>query len=241
VNSRQMWNLMRVVVALSLAVQSLVSFAAIPINAKSAAPIEAQQAELFVPSVSTLQPTPLATLLPTPVPTAAAFASPLPTPQPTLAPTPLPVTGTLSLTVTQALVDVRGARVTTADQHVQLDVPPGLFQRSTRLNITPRAAATNASVDLKMQFDLTAQDVASNTLISAFTQPVTLTVNLNGVIDRSQLKPTQHLALFYKTDNPDAPWSELLDAREVAPGIVQAPLAHFSTYAAGTSSNESLG
>jgi RHS repeat-associated protein len=68
-----------------------------------------------------------------------------------------------------------------------------------------------------------------------------LTVDLNGLIDRAQLQPYEHLSIFYRTDNPDAPWSELVDAREVERGVVQVPLAHFSVYAAGVNGDAPAG
>lgn len=64
-NSRRMWNLIRVVVAVSLILQSVVSFSAIPVSAKAATPVEAramaepvevQNAEPFVSPVVTPQP-----------------------------------------------------------------------------------------------------------------------------------------------------------------------------------------
>ena len=224
-NSRQLWNLMRVVVALSLVIQSLASFAAVPINAQRAAPLEARQAEPFVSPVSTPPPTPAATLLPTLVPDATVFASPLPT--------PLPVTGTLSLTATQALLDVRGGRVTSHDQRVRLDVPPGLFQRSTRLSITPRVQVSLTESDQpRLEFDLDAFDVAANSRLSRFSQMLTLTVNLSGVIDLAQIPSNMYVALYtVNAEGNQVPvWPLQIDA---AAGTISAQIDHFSSWGAG--------
>jgi len=190
-----------------------------------------------------------------PIVTATPFASPLSTPQPSPTATPQPtsagsslitgsagVTTSISLIPTQGLMGAAGGRLHSTDGRFQIDVPPGLLKTSMRLNITPRRlSAVRDAGDPRVQFDLDAFDTLSNTAVITFDQPLTLTVDVRGLIDRSTLKDTEHLVILRKTDNLDAPWAELIDTVEITPGVLQVPLQHFSTYALDSTGNESNG
>jgi RHS repeat-associated protein len=160
------------------------------------------------------------------------FDSPLPTPipqpLPTITPTPQPITSTVIVSATEAVVDARGGRVATGNRRVQLDVPPGLFQRSTRVKIAPRVTGSGS---LKVQFDLTAREVTSGAELTEFAQPITLTVDMRNLPD---FTPEQNWFLAYQDPaNPNV-WHKVDSEWQDAAGIVQARITHFSTWGAGS-------
>jgi RHS repeat-associated protein len=103
------------------------------------------------------------------------------------------------------------------------------------LSLTPQRVAADAPRGMAAQFDLSANDATTGAALTAFERPLTLTVDLNGVVDRSGLKPGEHLALFHESGSPDAPWAELADALEIRPGVLQVKISHFSGLGGGSS------
>jgi RHS repeat-associated protein len=146
------------------------------------------------------------------------------------------------LTATQITVNQSGGHAASIDNRIQLDVPPGLFKNQTQVSITPRRIDRSRDPQgMLVSFELEAIDQMTGAKIAAFEQPITLTLDLNGLIDKSQLKPNEHLALFHETDNPDAPWAEIVNPVEIQPGVLQTRLSHFSGSGGGSSGDAPAG
>jgi hypothetical protein len=150
-----------------------------------------------------------------------------------MTPTPTPITSTLIVSATEALVDARGGRVSSADRRIQLDVPPGLFPRNTRLKIAPRGVAGQVEGKRSLvEFDLDALDAGTNVRLSQFNRPLTLTVNLSGLLDLDQIPSNMYVALY--TVSPEGNqipvWPIQIDA---AAGTLSAQIDHFSSWGAG--------
>ncbi len=222
-NSRQMWNLIRVVVAVSLVLQSVVSFSAIPASAKAAMPVEARSVEPFVSPVET----------PTPTPEVTATATVTPTVEAVLAATPTSVpTNSLVESETAITVDQTGGQLVSADNRIQLDVPVGVLDEAARLSITPRSfdQATSPAW-MKLRFDLNAQNINTGAAISAFDQPLTLTLDLRSF---PGFVPGQSWFVAYQdSDNPNQ-WHKVSAEWLDTTGVLQAQITHFSNWGAGS-------
>jgi RHS repeat-associated protein len=148
----------------------------------------------------------------------------------------------LPMTATQISVNQLGGHAASIDNRIQLDVPSGLFKNQTKLSITPRLVDRSRDPQgMLISFELEAIDQTTGNKIAAFEQPITLTLDLNGLIDKSQLKPNEHLALFHETNNPDAPWAEIVNPVEIQPGVLQTRLSHFSGSGGGSSGEAPAG
>jgi hypothetical protein len=141
-------------------------------------------------------------------------------------PPPLPAE---TITVT---LDATGGTVTTPDGRIRLDVPPRALRNPARFSITPRAVAQPATSGSVIEFDLSARDVVSDTMLSTFGRPITLTVNLQGLIDLEHVPSDMYVALYYRTPegNQNPVWPIRVN-REA--GTISAQVDHFSSWGAG--------
>jgi RHS repeat-associated protein len=185
--------------------------------------------QLDAPAASTTLQSPLAT------PDEAVIDLPTPTLETDVSAT---FTSTLTyappLTATQVIVSRLGGHAASIDNRIQLDVPPGLFKNQTQVSITPKAISV-ASGDphgMRLRFDLDALDQTTGQKLTQFDQPITLTVNVSGLIDLANMPEGQYVYVAYQL--PDGEWSHLDHIRlnETAQTIsVQLP--HFSSYGSG--------
>jgi hypothetical protein len=192
----------------------------------------------FAQSVTTTAPAALAALpsfdSPLPVPTTSGAIS---TPEPSASgasdsSTAMPpVALSMALTPTMRLVDRAGGRLASADNRVQLDVPPGLFEDSTQLSITPRPVSRASDPDWMMaQFDLSALDATTGQALSVFSQTITLTVDLRGVATWANTPPGTQLVI---ATNISGTWVPVPDVTMPEYGLMVVPLRHFSQWATG--------
>ncbi len=179
------------------------------------------------------------TLEPTPTVVETATAIPI-TPEPTV-PADVSITPDTSLggalaqplTVTQKVLDRFGGRLISDDKRVQLDVPPGLFKQSARVSITSRRIVSETEThDPRIEFDLDALDVKTQARLAKFEQPLTLTVNLKGLIDLDQVPSDMYVALYSLNadGNPVPVWPIQVDRQT---GTISAQVDHFSSWGAG--------
>jgi RHS repeat-associated protein len=165
-------------------------------------------------------------------PSLAALPQVTPAPTPVATPTPLPISSTLPLSVTQ-VVDARGGRVATGDGRIQVDVPPGVFRTPARVRIQPRAIQAQPEAGgALLQFDLGAQDLSTAVPVHEFNQPLTLTVNVRGLLDPGRIPEGYHVYLAYHTEDGQR--------NEITPitvnydlGTISAQITHFSSWDAG--------
>ena len=130
-------------------------------------------------------------------------------------------------------MDARGGHLSAADKRIRLDVPPGLFKRAVRLRVSSRLWPNRAESKRPLiEFDLDALDVGTNVRLSQFNRPLTLTVNLSGVIDLAQIPSNMYVALYtVNAEGNQVPvWPLQIDA---AAGTISAQIDHFSSWGAG--------
>jgi YD repeat-containing protein len=112
-------------------------------------------------------------------------------------------------------------------------VPVGVFGNQTQLSITPRLV--NTAKDPRgavIRFDLDALDTTDGTKLTTFNQPLTITLNISGLIDLSQIPLNQHLFIAYQTADGQTVEAQPLHVNP-SQGLIWAQVDHFSAWSAG--------
>ena len=117
-------------------------------------------------------------------------------------------------------------RLQASDGRVSLQIPAGAVRQRVRLRYQPLAQFPNPDHNILFAFTLTAADEGGQ-VVSRFAQPVQLSYQ-----PEPGRRP-EELA-FFSLDESTRQWTPLPTEIDAAQGRLQASLAHFSTYAVGS-------
>jgi hypothetical protein len=143
-------------------------------------------------------------------------------------------------------IDATGGRFAGEDGRVRVDFPPGALHAAVDVTarvqaqgIDPRARAEGRQDEgmerngVLLRFALEAEDAATGKAVERFDQPVTLEVDLRGLLDEGGLLAGQHVFLSHVVD-PATGEGDVVDATyDPQTGLLTAQLDHFSDWETG--------
>jgi RHS repeat-associated protein len=243
VNSRRVWNLIRVVAAVSLVLQSVASFTAMPVNAKPIVAVESQAVaepaahnrDQFVSPLATPVVETSATVTPQQeVQAAPVMTSTTPTAADSVMPQRVRPTMRALGQVTS-----KGGRVQSADGRARIEFSEGAIPtQSAEVKYGLRQARTitdtgkNGSL---IEFELEAwqtDKTGQQQQLSRFSQPLTLTIDLNGLVDLNHVPEGYYVYLYtLSPEGYQTPVWPIQVNHQV--GTISAQVNHFSGWGAG--------
>ncbi len=134
------------------------------------------------------------------------------------------------------------------DGRIRVHFSPGALKKETKVKtqihkqgIDPRGRARSKEehrapgrTGALLRFSLEAEERATGEAIERFDVPVTLEVDLRGLVPPEGLRAGQHLYLFHIVDPATGEADEVEVAYDAETGLLTAELEHFSEYEIGT-------
>jgi hypothetical protein len=141
-------------------------------------------------------------------------------------------------------IKAKGGRFAAEDGRVRIDFHSGTLPAEASVTakmkmqrVEPRGRAQGEPAGHTrslLQFTLEAQDAATGESIHDFDRPVTLSVDLRGLIDESGLPAGQHLYLAYLADPETGRMNAVETIYDEETGLLTAEIDHFSDWEIGT-------
>jgi hypothetical protein len=133
------------------------------------------------------------------------------------------------------------------DGRIRVHFPPGALKKEAKVKARVRKQGIDPSGRAKgkdddvfsrtgrlLSFSLEAEDVTTGESIDQFEAPVTLEIDLRGLVPQEGLLPGQHLYLIHIVDPETGEAEDVPFEYDEETGVMTAKLEHFSDYDTGT-------